>query len=179
MAEAHFPECKLIDATGYMDFTWQMYFRQEQVAVAGAGNVTGPAVAIGGHVAIFADPSGALLQDGGGPLGSAAFTAATAYDAAGAAVSAQAAAIAASQPRDSDLTAISALATVPFGRSFLTMIALQPNTPALAAHACSIYATTGAPNNADGADGDFCFRDDGAAGSFIYHKAAGVWTGIV
>ena len=45
--------------------------------------------------------------------------AATAFDAAGAAAAAQAAAIAASQPVDSDLTAIAALATTSFGRAFL------------------------------------------------------------
>lgn len=42
------------------------------------------------------------------------------YDALGAAASAQAAAIAASQPVDSDLTAIAALSTTTFGRSLLT-----------------------------------------------------------
>jgi hypothetical protein len=50
-------------------------------------------------------------------LGSAATTAATAYDAAGAAASAQAA----SQPVDSDLTAIAALTTTSYGRALLTL----------------------------------------------------------
>lgn len=54
-------------------------------------------------------------------LGSAAYTASTAYDAAGAAATAQANAIAASQPLDADLTAIAALTTTSFGRDFNTM----------------------------------------------------------
>jgi hypothetical protein len=49
-------------------------------------------------------------------LGSAATQPSSAFDAAGAAASA----LAASQPLDSDLTAIAALATTPFGRSLLT-----------------------------------------------------------
>lgn len=50
-------------------------------------------------------------------LGTAATTASTAYDAAGAAAAAQAA----SQPLDSDLTAIAALTTTSFGRAFLAL----------------------------------------------------------
>jgi hypothetical protein len=50
-------------------------------------------------------------------LGTAATTPASAYDASGAAAAAQAA----SQPLDSDLTAIAALATTVFGRALLTM----------------------------------------------------------
>lgn len=38
---------------------------------------------------------------------------------------------------------------------------------------------TGVPNNANGSNGDFYFRSDGSAGTFIYHKAAGSWTGFV
>ena len=45
----------------------------------------------------------------------------THFEVAGAAASAQAAAIAASQPLDSDLTAIAALTTTPFGRGLLAM----------------------------------------------------------
>jgi hypothetical protein len=51
-------------------------------------------------------------------LGTAATTASSAYDVAGAAAAAQAA----SQPLDSDLTAIAALSTQSFGRSLLTQI---------------------------------------------------------
>jgi hypothetical protein len=54
-------------------------------------------------------------------LGSAATTASTAYDPAGSAAAAQAAAIAASQPLDSDLSAIAALTTTAFGRGFLAL----------------------------------------------------------
>lgn len=57
-----------------------------------------------------------LLTAAGGAFGTAAFTAASAYEVAGAAAAAQAA----SQPLDSDLTAIAALATTTFGRSLLT-----------------------------------------------------------
>jgi hypothetical protein len=53
-------------------------------------------------------------------LGTAAAQASSAFDAAGAASTAQAAAIAASQPVDTDLTAIAALTTTTFGRSLLT-----------------------------------------------------------
>lgn len=59
-------------------------------------------------------------------LGTAAVAAATDFDAAGAAAAAQAAAIAASQPVDSDLTAISVLTTTSYGRSLLT----QADAPA-------------------------------------------------
>lgn len=39
--------------------------------------------------------------------------------------------------------------------------------------------TTGVPNNANGINGDFCFRSDGGAGTSIYMKRAGAWVGIV
>jgi hypothetical protein len=78
MADLYFPECKLIDSCGYMDFTWQSYFRQEQNSLSFAGNVTGPTGSTLGHIATFADPSGKTLQDGGA-LGAAAFTASTDY----------------------------------------------------------------------------------------------------
>jgi hypothetical protein len=54
-------------------------------------------------------------------LGTAATVNTTTFDAAGAATAAQAAAIAASQPLDSDLTAIAALATTSYGRNLLTL----------------------------------------------------------
>lgn len=54
-------------------------------------------------------------------LGTAATTAASDYDPAGSAAAAQAAAIAASQPVDSDLTAIAALTTTAYGRGFLAL----------------------------------------------------------
>lgn len=45
--------------------------------------------------------------------------------------------------------------------------------------ACGIYAGTGAPNNANGVNGDFYFRSDGGTGTSIYMKRAGSWVGIV
>jgi hypothetical protein len=39
-----------------------------------------------------------------------------------------------------------------------------------------IRSGNGAPSNADGANGNFYFRFDGTAGTFIYHKAAGSWS---
>jgi hypothetical protein len=41
------------------------------------------------------------------------------------------------------------------------------------------YAAAGAPNNANGNDGDFYFRQDGGAGTHIYFKAAGAWSGLI
>lgn len=54
-------------------------------------------------------------------LGTAATQSSGAFEVAGAAATAQAAAIAASQPVDSDLTAIAALTTTSFGRDFLAL----------------------------------------------------------
>ena len=51
---------------------------------AGAGDVVGPAVATANNVAVFNGATGKIIKDGG-TLGTAAFTASTAYDAAGAA----------------------------------------------------------------------------------------------
>jgi hypothetical protein len=45
--------------------------------------------------------------------------------------------------------------------------------------ATAIYGNTGAPNNANGANGDFYFRADGGAGTTIYQRRAGAWVGIV
>ncbi|TXH48810.1 MAG: hypothetical protein E6Q97_24020 [Desulfurellales bacterium] len=42
-----------------------------------------------------------------------------------------------------------------------------------------MYAGTGAPNNANGNNGDFYFRADGGALTTIYHKRAGAWVGVV
>jgi hypothetical protein len=41
------------------------------------------------------------------------------------------------------------------------------------------YAGSGAPNNANGNDGDFYFRSDGGVLTTIYHKRAGAWVGVV
>lgn len=47
--------------------------------------------------------------------------------------------------------------------------------------ASKIYAGTGAPNNANGADNDFYFRGDGTAAgnTIIYHKQGGSWVAAV
>lgn len=66
---------------------------------APAGDVVGPAGAVDGNVVLFDTATGKLVKDGG-TLGSAAFTSSAAYDPAGAAAAAQAA----SQPADADLT---------------------------------------------------------------------------
>lgn len=44
---------------------------------------------------------------------------------------------------------------------------------------CGLYAGSGAPNNANGADGDIYFRSDGGALTTIYQRRAGTWTGII
>jgi hypothetical protein len=55
-----------------------------------------------------------------------------------------------------------------------------PATPAAVSQtACSLYAGTGAPNNANGANGDIYFRSDGGALTTIYQRRAGAWVGIV
>jgi hypothetical protein len=57
---------------------------------------------------------------------------------------------------------------------------INPGTDAGAFQsATGIYGNTGAPNNANGIDGDFYFRADGGALTSIYHKRAGAWVGIV
>jgi hypothetical protein len=45
--------------------------------------------------------------------------------------------------------------------------------------ATGLYGGTGAPNNANGSDGDFYFRSDGALLSSIYQRRVGAWVGIV
>jgi hypothetical protein len=68
-----------------------------------------------GRALLTAADAAALRTDAG--LGTAATSAATDFDAAGAAAAAQAA----SQPLDSDLTAIAALTTTTYGRAFLAL----------------------------------------------------------
>lgn len=45
--------------------------------------------------------------------------------------------------------------------------------------AAGIYGGTGAPSNANGANGDFYLRSDGSALTTVYQRRAGTWTGIV
>jgi hypothetical protein len=55
---------------------------------------------------------------------------------------------------------------------------LRPAAPTGAQQAAvSLYAANGVPSNATGANGDFCLRGDGGAGTCLYHKEAGVWVG--
>lgn len=57
---------------------------------------------------------------------------------------------------------------------------LFPSTAAGALQtATSLYGGTGAPNNADGNDGDYYFRSNGGVATHIYFKAAGAWAGII
>ena len=85
-----------------------------RTSAAGSGDVVGPASAVDSNVALFNGITGKLIKDGG-TLGTAAFQPSSAFDASGAAAAAQAA----SQPLDSDLTAIAALATTAYGRDLL------------------------------------------------------------
>jgi hypothetical protein len=97
-------------------------------------------------------------------LGTAATSASSAFDAAGAAAAAQSA----SQPLDSDLTAIAALTTTTYGRALLTLA----DAAALTAAANAVVGDSGSggtkglvPAPASG---------DAAAGKFL--KADGTWT---
>jgi hypothetical protein len=55
-----------------------------------------------------------------------------------------------------------------------------PGTPALATQtAAALYGGTGAPNNADGNNGDLYVRSDGGALSTLYQRRAGAWVGIL
>ena len=57
---------------------------------------------------------------------------------------------------------------------------IYPATDALVAQtAAGIFAGTGAPNNANGDNGDFYLRSDGGSLTTIYQKRAGSWVGIV
>ena len=93
---------------------------QIKTYIIGAGSVS---IASGktftaSNTLTLAGTDGSTLNVGaGGTLGSAAYTASTAYEVAGAAAAAQAA----SQPVDSDLTAIAALTTTAYGRAFLAL----------------------------------------------------------
>ncbi len=72
-------------------------------------------------------------------LGTAAMAANGDFDAAGAAAAAQAAALAASQPLDSDLTAIAALTTTSYGRAFLALADAAAARSAIGAAAAPLH----------------------------------------
>lgn len=62
-----------------------------------------------------------------------------------------------------------------------TINKIYPSTDAAAFQSSAgLYAGSGAPNNANGSDGDFYFRSDGTAGSnnTIYKKSAGAWAAL-
>ena len=55
-----------------------------------------------------------------------------------------------------------------------------PSTAAAAAQTgTALYAGSGAPNNANGANGDFYFRTDSGVGTSMYTKRAGAWAVVV
>lgn len=59
---------------------------------------------------------------------------------------------------------------------------IYPGTDAGAVQSGSgIYAGTGVPNDANGANGDFYFRGDGTGGAntAVYHKEGGIWVALV
>jgi len=57
---------------------------------------------------------------------------------------------------------------------------IYPGTDANAVQtAAGLYAGTGAPNNANGADGDYYFRSDAAGNTALYQKRAGSWEAII
>lgn len=67
-----------------------------------------------------------------------------------------------------------------FGDGEVRLRKVFPGTPAGAIqNAAGLYGGTGAPNNADGQNGDFYLRSDGGAGTSLYMKRAGAWVGIV
>jgi len=64
--------------------------------------------------------------------------------------------------------------------NFATKVYL-PQDSGVTQSSCAIYAGTGVPSNANGANGDYYHRSDtpGTANQRIYVKSAGAWVGIV
>lgn len=76
-------------------------------------------------------------------------------------------------------TSVGRLRVQPDGR-VCTVNKLSPGTDAGAYQtACGFYAGTGAPNNANGTDGDFYFRGDGGSMTTVYQRRSGAWTGLI
>lgn len=93
---------------------------QFKTYIIGPGSISvasGKTLTVSNSVTLTATDGSTLAIGAGGTLGTAAYTAASAYEVAGAAAAAQAA----SQPLDSDLTAIAALTTTTFGRALLAL----------------------------------------------------------
>lgn len=97
-------------------------------------------------------------------LGSAATQSAAAFDVAGAAAAALASALAASQPLDSDLTAIAALSTSSFGRSLLTLADAAAALAAIGAQPSDADLTAIAALSTTAFGRSFLDRADAAAG---------------
>jgi len=111
---------------------------QFKTYIIGPGSISvasGKTLTVSNSVTLTATDGSTLAIGAGGTLGTAAYTAASAYEVAGAAAAAQAA----SQPLDSDLTAIAALTTTSYGRALLALADAAAGRTALG------IATTGAP----------------------------------
>jgi hypothetical protein len=70
----------------------------------------------------------------------------------------------------------------PLPYSLHTYGGLAPGSPALAVQSAAfIYMVSGVPNNANGNNGDFCFRYDtpGTVNQRLYVKSVGAWVGIL
>lgn len=66
------------------------------------------------------------------------------------------------------------------GHFHMTAGKFYPSAPtAVTQSNTAIYGGSGAPNNANGADGDIYFRSDGGALTTIYQRRAGAWVGII
>lgn len=117
------------------------------VAGLGTGDVVGPASAVANNIVLFDGTTGKLIKDGG--------LSAASFDAAGAAAAAQAA----SQPLDADLTAVAALT----GTGFL--VRTGSGTWAIRTFQNGTNTTV---NNGDGVAGDPSIDASGSGGSAIY-----------
>jgi hypothetical protein len=109
------------------------------VSGLGSGNVTGPSSSTAGHVALFSDATGKVLEDGGA-LGTAAFQATGAFDAAGAAAAAQSAAEAASIAASALVTSVGTPGSdsnVPSEKAVRTALTSAVSTAESAAEAAS------------------------------------------
>jgi hypothetical protein len=77
-------------------------------------------------------------------------------------------------------TAATDFVRIPATGEFQTARKIYPSTPPGAFQtSCGLFGNVGAPNNADGANGDIYFRSDGGALTTIYQKRAGAWVGII
>ncbi len=72
---------------------------------------------------------------------------------------------------------ITQVATIAHANASFTGTHTPPDDDGAAQAVVSLRAGTGAPSDANGADGDFYFRADGtvAGNTVAYHKQGGVW----